>query len=200
MPRRNSVEWSDHCILEIGSSLSGLQITSAMVDFPLAPGAGRTRWAGWARCRHARLSRIRWLGSGVIWTLGEISTGLLRSCAGGDRSRLSTLFPSMEEGSTYSCHGPRMEAAHRDTVSGLRCQRATAQCHLERRPSISPTCDQDRILAVCRISDRIPLVMMTSCLRSASANNCVQTTPGCALLFILAEVPGAPDAERWLGV
>jgi hypothetical protein len=28
-------------------------------------------------------------------------------------------------------------------------------------------------------------------------NNCVQATPGCALLFILAQVPGTPDAERW---
>jgi hypothetical protein len=28
------------------------------------------------------------------------------------------------------------------------------------------------------------------------ADNCVQATPGCALLFILAQVPGAPDADR----
>jgi hypothetical protein len=27
-------------------------------------------------------------------------------------------------------------------------------------------------------------------------SNCVQATPGCALLFVLAQVPGAPDAER----
>ena len=27
-------------------------------------------------------------------------------------------------------------------------------------------------------------------------SNCVQATPGCALLFILAQVSGAPDAER----
>jgi hypothetical protein len=31
---------------------------------------------------------------------------------------------------------------------------------------------------------------------STESNNCVQATPGCALLFILAQVPGAPDAER----
>jgi hypothetical protein len=29
-----------------------------------------------------------------------------------------------------------------------------------------------------------------------SPNNCVQATPGCALLFIVAQVSGAPDAER----
>jgi hypothetical protein len=29
-----------------------------------------------------------------------------------------------------------------------------------------------------------------------SANNCVQATPGCALLFMPARVSGAPDAER----
>jgi hypothetical protein len=28
-------------------------------------------------------------------------------------------------------------------------------------------------------------------------NNCVQATPDCALLFIVAQVPGAPDAERY---
>ncbi len=28
------------------------------------------------------------------------------------------------------------------------------------------------------------------------ANNCVQATPDCALLFIVAQVSGAPDAER----
>jgi len=32
---------------------------------------------------------------------------------------------------------------------------------------------------------------------TAKANNCVQATPGDALLFILAQVSGAPDAERW---
>jgi len=29
------------------------------------------------------------------------------------------------------------------------------------------------------------------------SNNCVQATPGCALLFTVAQVSGAPDAERW---
>jgi len=29
-------------------------------------------------------------------------------------------------------------------------------------------------------------------------NNCVQATPDCALLFIVAQVSGAPDAERSL--
>jgi hypothetical protein len=29
-----------------------------------------------------------------------------------------------------------------------------------------------------------------------SPNNCVQATPDCALLFIDAQVSGAPDAER----
>ena len=28
--------------------------------------------------------------------------------------------------------------------------------------------------------------------------NCEQTTPDCALLFIVAQVSGAPDAERWV--
>ena len=28
-------------------------------------------------------------------------------------------------------------------------------------------------------------------------NHRVQATPGCALLFILAPMAGAPDAERW---
>ena len=28
-------------------------------------------------------------------------------------------------------------------------------------------------------------------------NNCVQATPDGALLFVLAQVSGAPDAERW---
>jgi hypothetical protein len=27
-------------------------------------------------------------------------------------------------------------------------------------------------------------------------NNCVQATPDCALLFIVAQASGAPDAER----
>jgi hypothetical protein len=27
-------------------------------------------------------------------------------------------------------------------------------------------------------------------------NNCVQVTPDCAFLFIVAQVSGAPDAER----
>jgi hypothetical protein len=29
-----------------------------------------------------------------------------------------------------------------------------------------------------------------------TANNCVQATPDYASLFIVAQVPGAPDAER----
>jgi hypothetical protein len=28
-------------------------------------------------------------------------------------------------------------------------------------------------------------------------NNCIQATPDWPLLFILAQVSGAPDAERW---
>jgi len=28
------------------------------------------------------------------------------------------------------------------------------------------------------------------------ANHCEQATPGCALLFIVAQVSGAPDADR----
>jgi len=28
-------------------------------------------------------------------------------------------------------------------------------------------------------------------------NHCVQATPDCAFLFIVALVSGAPDAERW---
>ena len=28
-------------------------------------------------------------------------------------------------------------------------------------------------------------------------NHCVQATPDCASLFIVAQVCGAPDAERW---
>jgi len=32
--------------------------------------------------------------------------------------------------------------------------------------------------------------------RREEPNNCVQATPGCAFLFISAQVPGAPDAER----
>ena len=31
---------------------------------------------------------------------------------------------------------------------------------------------------------------------SRTPNNCVQATPDYALLFILAQVSGAPDAER----
>jgi uncharacterized membrane protein YoaK (UPF0700 family) len=30
-----------------------------------------------------------------------------------------------------------------------------------------------------------------------ASNNCVQATPDCALLFIVAQVSGAPDAKRW---
>jgi hypothetical protein len=30
-----------------------------------------------------------------------------------------------------------------------------------------------------------------------SPNNCVQATPDFALLFIVAQVSGAPDAKRW---
>ena len=33
-------------------------------------------------------------------------------------------------------------------------------------------------------------------MRRPAHNNCVQTTPDCALLFIVAQVSGAPDAER----
>ena len=29
------------------------------------------------------------------------------------------------------------------------------------------------------------------------SNNCLQATPDCAFLFTLAQVSGAPDAERW---
>ena len=32
---------------------------------------------------------------------------------------------------------------------------------------------------------------------TVGANNCVQATPDCALLFIVAQVSGAPDAVRW---
>ena len=32
---------------------------------------------------------------------------------------------------------------------------------------------------------------------SGPSNHCVQATPGCALLFILAQFSGAPDAERY---
>jgi hypothetical protein len=28
-------------------------------------------------------------------------------------------------------------------------------------------------------------------------NNCVQATPDYALLFVVAQVSGAPDAKRW---
>jgi hypothetical protein len=33
-------------------------------------------------------------------------------------------------------------------------------------------------------------------MRLAMPNNCVQATPDYALLFIVAQVPGAPNAER----
>jgi len=36
-------------------------------------------------------------------------------------------------------------------------------------------------------------------MQQRKANHCVQATPGCALLFIVAQVSGAPDAERWAG-
>jgi hypothetical protein len=32
------------------------------------------------------------------------------------------------------------------------------------------------------------------------SNDCVQATPECALLFIVAQVAGAPDAGRWANV
>jgi hypothetical protein len=31
---------------------------------------------------------------------------------------------------------------------------------------------------------------------NTQANHCVQATPDCALLFIVAQVSGAPDADR----
>jgi len=31
-----------------------------------------------------------------------------------------------------------------------------------------------------------------------SPNQCVQATPDCALLFVIAQVCGAPDAERYV--
>ena len=34
-------------------------------------------------------------------------------------------------------------------------------------------------------------------MKSKWSNNCVQATPNRALLFIVAQVSGAPDAERW---
>jgi hypothetical protein len=34
-------------------------------------------------------------------------------------------------------------------------------------------------------------------MRRGQANNCVQAMPGFALLFMEAQVPGTPDAERW---
>ncbi len=34
-------------------------------------------------------------------------------------------------------------------------------------------------------------------MKESKANNRAQTAPICALLFILAQVPGAPDAKRW---
>jgi hypothetical protein len=33
--------------------------------------------------------------------------------------------------------------------------------------------------------------------RITAPNNCIQATPGFALLFVVAQVPGAPDAERY---
>jgi hypothetical protein len=33
---------------------------------------------------------------------------------------------------------------------------------------------------------------------NAPSNNCVQATPDCALLFVVAQVSGAPDAERYV--
>jgi len=30
-----------------------------------------------------------------------------------------------------------------------------------------------------------------------ACNRCVQAPPDCALLFIVAQVAGAPDADRW---
>jgi len=32
---------------------------------------------------------------------------------------------------------------------------------------------------------------------TTAPNNCVQATPGYASLFVVAQVSGAPDAERW---
>jgi len=37
----------------------------------------------------------------------------------------------------------------------------------------------------------------TPCREAAQSNNCVQATPDYALLFILPQVSGAPDADRW---
>ena len=34
-------------------------------------------------------------------------------------------------------------------------------------------------------------------IESPRPNNCVQATPDYALLFVIAQVSGAPDAERW---
>jgi hypothetical protein len=34
--------------------------------------------------------------------------------------------------------------------------------------------------------------------RMRKPNHCVQATPDCALLFIVAQVSGAPDAERYV--
>ncbi len=43
---------------------------------------------------------------------------------------------------------------------------------------------------------RIVKTQFSFCHGAAPFNNCVQATPGCASLFIVAQVPGAPDAER----
>ena len=34
--------------------------------------------------------------------------------------------------------------------------------------------------------------------RTISSNHWVQATPDCAMLFIVAQVPGAPDPARWV--
>jgi len=34
-------------------------------------------------------------------------------------------------------------------------------------------------------------------MRGLSPNHWVQATPDCALLFVVAQVSGAPDAARW---
>ncbi len=41
-----------------------------------------------------------------------------------------------------------------------------------------------------------PAVLLTPLRMTMPLNNCVQATPGCALLFAIAQVPGAPDANR----
>jgi hypothetical protein len=45
--------------------------------------------------------------------------------------------------------------------------------------------------AVRRAMRRISKVAQPAC------NRCVQATPDCALLFIVAQVAGAPDADRY---